>query len=277
MLNRFMLHEFAQAVRFATLRAYKNNDWRQIPIRDNGEPLVSVPEIVIRPNIPEEIKCAFPYYHEYLGITEDRRLFARRTVVVEKLTKAQEIMRQFRCYLVVYAAWHSNFVQDKLFWIYMKQFTARKFNLEAEFEGAQETERIREVFLSLPETMRVTLMRENRTHTGPASDNLAIPSPHTTGGALNVWPYSGGEALDLGIPYNWMSEEAGAFYHLKRGRKKFVGNDGLLVYNRDMLIYAMVKAGFSCYGPQIWHFNYGNQMHALATKQKEAIYGHVEL
>jgi len=37
----------------------------------------------------------------------------------------------------------------------------------------------------------------------------------------------------------------------------------------------MTKAGFSCYGPEIWHFNHGNQMDSL-VKGGMAAYSYIE-
>ena len=72
-----------------------------------------------------------------------------------------------------------------------------------------------------------------------------------------------------------MEENAGAFYHLKFLRKRFHGNDKRICANRKILLLAMVKSGFTCYGPEIWHFNYGNQMDAL-VKGGHACYSYVE-
>jgi len=72
-----------------------------------------------------------------------------------------------------------------------------------------------------------------------------------------------------------MEDDAGAFYHLKLRRKRFHGNDQEISRSRNILLYAMTQAGFSCYGPEIWHFNYGNQMHALVAGGC-ACYGYFE-
>ena len=90
------------------------------------------------------------------------------------------------------------------------------------------------------------------------------PSPRATGGAVDVWLYKNEEPVNLGVSFDWMNEESGTFYHLKMKRRKFL-NDKAVCLHRNILIYAMVKAGFSCYGPELWHFNYGNQMHSLVV------------
>ena len=72
-----------------------------------------------------------------------------------------------------------------------------------------------------------------------------------------------------------MEVDAGAFYHLKRKRKPFLGNDRAISARREVLLYAMIKAGFTCYGPEIWHFNYGNQMDAL-VRGGPARYSYIE-
>lgn len=72
-----------------------------------------------------------------------------------------------------------------------------------------------------------------------------------------------------------MKDDAGAFYHLKIRRKRFSGNDAKICRNRNILLMSMVKAGFTCYGPEIWHFNFGNQMDAL-VKGGIACYSYIE-
>lgn len=109
----------------------------------------------------------------------------------------------------------------------------------------------------------------------PSSD-VASPSPHTTGGAVDVWLRDeSGKLVNLGVPFDWMEEDAGAFYHLKLHRKPFQGNDQKISWRRSALVYSMAHAGFSCYGPEIWHFNYGNQMHALVSGLTPC-YGYIE-
>jgi zinc D-Ala-D-Ala dipeptidase len=158
----------------------------------------------------------------------------------------------------------------------MKMFTVKKFNLEERFEGKFTTPQIRQVFLGLSPDLQTTLESYNTTYVSKPSRDPISPSPHATGGAVDIWPFYEGKPLHLGIHFDWMEDEAGAFYHLKRKRNQYHGNDGLVCENRNKLIYAMTSADFSCYGPEIWHYNYGNQMHSLVTG-KPAIYGYIEL
>lgn len=72
-----------------------------------------------------------------------------------------------------------------------------------------------------------------------------------------------------------MEKDAGAFYHLKIKREPFLVNDKNISRNRNILIYSIVKAGFSCYGPELWHFNFGNQMDTLVSG-KIARYSYIE-
>jgi D-alanyl-D-alanine dipeptidase len=119
-------------------------------------------------------------------------------------------------------------------------------------------------------------MREaNRTFVSWPSKDPTCPSPHATGGAVDVWLVEEGSTANLGVPFDWMEEDAGTFYHLKRRRSRFSGNDSKVCRNRSKLILAMANAGFSCYGPEIWHFNYGNQMDAL-VKGGAACYSYIE-
>lgn len=231
---------FLQQIRFSTLLAYHLRDWRKLPIVENGEQLSEVPAT-----------WAKPYYAD-VGHTADRRVFVR-TQVLERLCDARAELSTQSFDLVILDGWRSVALQESLFWHYLKVYTVPKFGLEGRFKHTDGASTVKAAFELLDTEARERLREANRTYVSWPSSNRACPSPHATGGAVDVWLFQGGEPADLGVPFDWMEKEAGAFFHLKRMRSRFGldGRDELVCTNRNTLIRAMVHAGFSCYGPEI--------------------------
>lgn len=100
----------------------------------------------------------------------------------------------------------------------------------------------------------------------PSVDPLC-PSPHLTGGSVDVSVCDAeGNVLDMGsafdapVPASWTSAlEALPATPAQR--------------NRRLLYHSMLAQGFSNIAAEWWHFDYGNQLWALRTGQKQAIYG----
>lgn len=260
----WLRHLRLETVRYMTLRAYRNGDWRKLPIHDSGEPLIRVPE-----------EMCHPFYADATKLVSDRPLYVRQGVL-DQLNRARTFLLERGFDLKLYDGWRSVTLQENLFWHYLKEFTVKRFDLEEHFKQAVTPEEIKAVFLGLEETTQETLKQANRTYVSWPSKDSHAPSPHAIGGSVDVWLYSAdGLPVNLGVPFDWMEEDAGAFYHFHRKRKKFAGNDRSVCLHRELLLYAMVKAGFSCYGPEIWHFNSGNQMDAL-VRGGPAHYGYIE-
>lgn len=249
---------------FTSWRAYnaKGANWRTIQIQECGERLVQVPE-----------EFAYPYYAKDMHLTADTRVFLREGVL-ERFQIARSILQSQGYDLRVYDGWRSIELQERLFWYYLREFTVAKFGLAQTFVYLN-IDGVRTAYNALPETMRKTLFDANRTYVSWPSKDPDAPSPHATGGAVDVWLYQDGEAVNLGVPFDWMEESAGAFYHLRLNRPRFKTNDRRVCFHRERLLLAMLRAGFSCYPPEIWHFNYGNQMDAF-VRGGVARYSYIE-
>ncbi|MGK2848543.1 MAG: M15 family metallopeptidase [Minisyncoccota bacterium] len=253
-MNRIVLGLKAQLIRFKTLSAYRfRGDWRNIPIKESEEPLVQV----------DRLLC-YPFYAVEMSLTDDFRIFLRKSVL-DKFLVARSIVQQQGFDLHVYDGWRPVSVQENLFWTYLKKFTVSKFHLEGIFKEAVTADEIKAVFDGLSPPTREMLKQANRSYVSWPSDDPMQPSPHLTGGSVDVWLYKNGSPVTLGVPFDWMEENSGAFYHLKLRRKRFPGNDRAVSLHRNILLDAMTRAGFSAYGPEIWHYNSGNQMDALVT------------
>ena len=252
-----------QRLRYVTLQAYKSGDWRKVPIKECGQPLVQVPADI-----------AFPFYAKVMNLTSEEKMYLREEVL-ERVLRARVWLQNRGFDLKVYDGWRSVELQENLFWYYMRAFTAKKFNQGEQFNTLDGFDAIRAYFNNLSPELQTVMRDANRTFVSWPSKDPTAPSPHVTGGAVDVWIFEGQTASNLGVPFDWMEENAGAFYHLKLQRKRFHGNDRKVCRNRSSLILAMSHAGFSCYGPEFWHFNFGNQMDAL-VKNNTACYSYTE-
>lgn len=103
------------------------------------------------------------------------------------------------------------------------------------------------------------------------SDDPRNPSPHLTGGAIDVTLFDceTGEPLDMGTlfdeatPLSWSH----AFESVDSSKYKREIRD-----NRRLLINGMKSVGFTNLPTEWWHFDYGNQLWGY-HKNEEAIYG----
>jgi D-alanyl-D-alanine dipeptidase len=152
----------------------------------------------------------------------------------------------------------------------MKLFTAPRFKFDI-FASCTSVNDVRACFHSLDLEKQEELKQANRTYVSWPSTDPASPSPHFTGGSVDVWLYEDKTMADLGVPFDWMEENAGAFYHLRVDRQVFSDDEGVC-RRRTILLNAMLRAGFTAYPPEIWHFNYGNQMDAMVKGLSEACY-----
>ncbi len=241
-----------QFIRFRTLWAYRFNDWRNVPIKECGENLVPLP-----------IHQKYPFYAKEMGLTQDERVFLREEVY-DRYLVARDFVARRGYDLVVYDGWRSLDVQKNLFWIYLKEFTVERFHLQEKFSKTKTPREIQECFNSLPEDTQEVLREANRTFVSWPSDHLEKPSPHFTGGSVDVWLHRDGHPVNMGVPFDFMEIEAGAFWHLKFFKPKTnIKITREVAERRTLLVYAMWSAGFSCYPPEFWHYNYGNQMDAM--------------
>jgi len=103
-----------------------------------------------------------------------------------------------------------------------------------------------------------------------ATDPNRIPI-HSTGGAvdLTLIDESGAE-LDMGTGFDHFGPEAAALHY-----EQLEGTE-IIRENRRLLRETLTKADFRFDDDEWWHFDYGNQIWAVALDKPNAIYGEVK-
>ena len=208
-----------------------------IPVKENGEPLVS-----IRNSVPEIISR--PVYQASQG--EDQ--FVRHSVA-DMLAKAQSFLPD-GLQLVLFDGWRSIELQRQL---YEQEYAVQASRLYGRDQAS--------------------IVAETQRYVSVPSSSGEVPSPHNTGGAVDVAIMKDDELLDFGTRHDDMSERSALVYAEMNASLGVAARD-----NRRMLYYAMTKAGFEPYVDEWWHYNYGNQMaqltHYYRTGERlPAIYG----
>jgi zinc D-Ala-D-Ala dipeptidase len=246
-----------------TVRAFQSS-YYDVPIQECGERLVKVAR-----------NHSYSWYSHEMSLIHTPDIFLRETVYGMFLT-ARDTLQEQDFDLKVYDGWRSVELQEALFWHYMHLFTVDALGYAKYFAGCKSGKEVKAAFKQLPELEQARLKQENRKYVSWPSKDSERPSPHATGGAIDVWLYKNGKPATLGVPFDYMKESAAAFYHLKHPSTSWPeGNRAEVRRNRELLLRAMVGAGFNCYPHEIWHFNYGNQMSALVNNEV-ACYGYIE-
>ncbi|MEC9484229.1 MAG: M15 family metallopeptidase [Halomonas sp.] len=109
----------------------------------------------------------------------------------------------------------------------------------------------------------------------PSRDPLA-PSPHLTGGAVDVTLCDAdGLLLDMGTLF----DEAVSASH-SAALEQYAGHDERLLQARDhrrLLFHAMHAQGFTNLPSEWWHYDFGDQLWAHYGGHGQALYGPAEL
>lgn len=182
------------------------------------------------------------YYHQRMsGALPD--VWIRRAVYDRLLGAAQKLAPDYR--LVLLDGWRSEQVQNDLF------YKMRKI-LSKHYPG-----------LPSHQLEDLTITFANR-----ASADAIQPSPHLTGGAVDVTlADSSGRFLDMGSHFDEPHERSRTDYPL----------DGPPSERRKRLLVAMTEAGFTNLPSEWWHFDFGNWIWAWYRNEQSAIYGPASL
>ncbi|WP_321400515.1 M15 family metallopeptidase [Maridesulfovibrio sp.] len=110
----------------------------------------------------------------------------------------------------------------------------------------------------------------------PPSLNPERPSPHSTGGAVDLTIATlDGVPLPMGAPFDYPGPVSNTRFYEERVEQglELSADEKEALYNRRLLYDVMIRAGFVNYHGEWWHFEYGTQRWAALRKKEHAIYG----
>jgi len=222
-------------------------DWtkvRSIRIEENGEKLVPLSLA------PDKILVSPQYYIQ--GISGALPECYARETVYHKLIEASKLLpRGYK--LVILDCWRPLKIQYSLFEI-LKRELKKQFPLASEEEINNETLK----YVALP------------------SNDPARPSPHNTGGAVDLTiADEDGNLLNMGTGFDDTTPKSRTIYFeelLERG-ENLNAEELEALENRRLLYHIMTSVGFSNYLEEWWHYDYGNQNWAWMKGKDVAIYG----
>lgn len=215
------------------------------------EPIAELNKIRIKDNgeplVDLRKHCPQIAFNSGLDLWGEPRLFHARRTVAEMLNKAQSFLpKGYRLYIMaVYRT------LDKQRKIYQRVYRS--------FKRAH------------PDWPENILRRQTNRFVHPP--DIPTPPGHCTGGAVDLTilgPDS--KELNMTAPYKWGTRNArkvAATYSdsiTEKARR-----------NRQLLIDAMSRAGFTNYAGEWWHWSYGDSGWAWRLGRKTAIYGLAEL
>ncbi|WP_299233814.1 M15 family metallopeptidase [uncultured Halomonas sp.] len=127
-----------------------------------------------------------------------------------------------------------------------------------------------------PELAEEELLTRTREFVSVPSDDPAAPSPHLTGGAVDVTLSDGdGLPLDMGTLFDEAVPASHTAYY--ETLEKPTELQRRVRANRRLLYTMMRKAGFTNLPSEWWHFDAGDQLWAHYGQHDKAIYGPAEL
>ncbi len=222
-------------------------DWLQLqalPIVETEEPLVPL-GLVTSP-----LRVYPAYFH--LGVPGAlNQCYVRRPVLV-RLQKAARLLPA-GIELVVLDGWRPLRVQQYLFDTLMAAMKAH-FSSESEAE----------------------LLARSRHFVAPPSSDPAAPSPHLTGGSVDVTLCDGdGNWLDMGTEFDDISPWSYSAAFEAVGKPS--AREADVIENRRLLHSVMTHAGFTNLPSEWWHFDYGNQSWAWYSQGDQAHFGAISL
>lgn len=192
--------------------------WRDVEIKECGEPLIQVRD--------ERIVWASAYLDRYSSALPDIWL---RFSAAERLVQAAALL-PVGFTLVLWDGWRPIELQRELYQDYRADIARGGLS-------GEELERETQKFVALP------------------SDNPLHPSPHLTGGAIDLTlGDSQGNPLPMGGEFDELGERSRALFYEQHGPAVFRER-------RRLLREVMFSAGWSIYPEEWWHFNWGNQYH----------------
>jgi zinc D-Ala-D-Ala dipeptidase len=222
-------------------------DWSSVMTRESGEPLMPVSRV-----LSSQIRCT-PQYR-IRGVPHSLDCCYCRQGVAHKLAQMSDWLHTLNLTLIVWDAWRPVTVQKALYDAYKERLRHEHPNV-SEDELDAKTRR----FVAFP------------------SCDPARPSPHLTGGAVDVTlGDAAGRELLMGTGFDDFSDCAATrYYEVLQAQRSLAEQELGFLRSRRLLVHLMTQAGFMNYPEEWWHYDFGNRRWAAQTSQP-ALYGPVE-
>ena len=225
--------------------------WNNIPINDDKDKLIS---------IPDYFRFIDPHPYSKLGAPykDLENIWKLREKVVTRLIKANQYLDSINnCFcLLIYDSWRPIVVQEFMF--------KRAFSLECKKLGIDPSLENMKLYPDI-------LKKVEKFWAYPSFDEKC-PPPHSTGGALDVTlAYKNGNIVGMGSDIDQMDETSSPlFYNKKDNNEAILWNE-----RRNLLREIMIKFEFVQHPNEWWHFSYGDQLWAWKNKKTSAFYGKI--
>jgi len=127
-----------------------------------------------------------------------------------------------------------------------------------------------------PSESEEVITQKTLTYVALPSSNPVKPSPHNTGGAVDLTIVDeNGLFLEMGTDYDDSTLKASTTYFENQLAEEVKLNSKEIeaLKNRRMLYHIMTSVGFTNFVDEWWHFDYGNQNWAWISGNDHAVYG----
>ena len=232
----------------------KFRPWNNIKIDECHEPLISIPQSVLRLTPHPYMSLGAPYLNG-----EDP--WVLRKSVLKRLIDAQQYLEKINPHLqlALFDAWRPISVQEFMINYTIKETCkSRGIDINDHSEKTTITEIIDEV---------------GRFWAKPTS-NSATPPPHSTGAAIDLTLADmSGNPLDLGGEIDFIGAKSRPDFYEKEFLRMPYSEHQVFHDRRSLLFSVMEQAGFVQHPNEWWHFSYGDQLWSWFSKQGDAIYG----
>lgn len=217
--------------------------WEQVLIKENKEKLVEIKhqKIISRPE----------YFIQRI-INSINKCYVRESVADLLVEATKNLPSGLK--FIIFDAWRPIEVQSSLFRIEMQ-----KIKKKNPVKKNDEIKNLTKKYVSVPST------------------NDLRPSPHLTGGAIDISVVNNrNELLDMGTCFDYFGFAAKTdYYESLKNRKELTKKEKNILQNRRLLYNLLCAIGFTNYPEEWWHFDYGNQFWGKLLN-KDAIYGKIK-
>ncbi len=232
----------------------KVRPWHNIKINECNEPLVSIPEFIVRLTPHPYMSLGAPY------LTGADPWVLRRSVL-KRLMRAQQHLSEINpeLQLALFDAWRPISVQKFMF-NYTIQETCKSKGIDIND-------------LSAKGDINDVIEEVGCFWAKPTSDPLT-PPPHSTGAAIDLTLADmTSKPLDLGGEIDFIGPESSPDFYKEDSFRKPCSKHQVFQERRSLLFSVMDEAGFVQHPNEWWHFSYGDQLWSWLGEKGNAIYG----